>query len=323
MTNLELLDYSIKHPNPLIDPYYNKGELVITPTKNTRNTLMKSNARLIELITVFNYLAKEGKDDNSPEVTKIVNQVIEILDCIEGINYSAFSQFFMVYNSTYSSYRAFSLERKKQFIFQMLQLYCKERHGMYLNHGYTDSILQVMSDNYSHKRNSKTSIVKIMDVLEKRSINRIASANNFEGLVSFVLLPDKGDKDEFLKLKSIFSIKMKSAETEQGKLPDLVVKIGGEYFIIEAKMMKGSGGGQDKQLVEIINFIRFSEEDKRIHYLTYLDGEYADLLFATNRTPKLNRQYEDLVACLKANPGNYFVNSFGFEKLIDTFVCSN
>ena len=318
MTNLELLEYSVKHPNPLIDPYYNKGELVITPSKETRNRLMVSNARLIELITVFNYLIGDGKDERSPEVVKVVRQVIEILDNVDGINFSAFSQFFMVYNSAHSSYKVFPVEKKRQFIYRMLQLYCKERHAMYQSHGYSDSILQVMSDNYSHKRNSKTSIVKITDVLHRFAVEHMRSAFCSNESHNAYLLPDKGDRCEFDQFKRMFAIEMRSSEAEQGKLPDIVIKINGEYYIVEAKMMKGSGGGQDKQLVEIINFIRFAEPDKRIHYLTYLDGEYADMLFAAKRTPKIQRQYDDLVACLTANPCNYFVNPAGFERLMST-----
>ena len=33
MTNIELFEYSGKHPVPLIDPYYNKDKIIIPPTK--------------------------------------------------------------------------------------------------------------------------------------------------------------------------------------------------------------------------------------------------------------------------------------------------
>ena len=316
MTNLELLKLSSAHPNPLIDPYYNKGEIVLTPTSATKNKLMISNGRLIELITVFNYLDKEGRRQSDAEIAKVVDEIITILDTTEGINFSAFSQFFMVYNSAYSSYQTFSLEKKRDFIYQMLKLYCKERHNMYLSHGYTDSILQVMADNYSHKRNSKASIIKIVDLLKEHNVSQERTA---EGLIkdsSFYFLPDKGDRNLFSLFLTEHAIVMQSASTEQGKLPDMVLKLHDEYFIIEAKMMKGSGGGQDKQLVEIINFVRYSETNPHIHYLTYLDGEYADMLFSTPRSPKLQRQFDDIVKCLNENPGNYFVNPAGFKLLI-------
>ena len=82
--------------------------------------------------------------------------------------------------------------------------------------------------------------------------------------------------------------------------------------------MKGSGGGQDKQLVEIINFIRYQEQDASVHYVVYFDGEYANMLLsASQRSPKLERQYQDIVKCLTENPRNFFVNPEGFVALLN------
>lgn len=151
MTNLELLDYSGRHPVPLIDPYYNKDKIIITPTREQTNELMQANARLIELITVFNYLNGEGRAENDAELQNVVEKVMKILDNVSGINFSAFSQFFMVYNSSYNSYREYEASKKRKFIYELLLRYCNERHGMYSSHGYSDAILQIKCDNYSHK----------------------------------------------------------------------------------------------------------------------------------------------------------------------------
>ena len=96
----------------------------------------------------------------------------------------------------------------------------------------------------------------------------------------------------------------------------MVFFINGEYFIVEMKSMKGSGGGQDKQLTEVINFIRYAESDEHIHYITYLDGEYSNLLHSGTTQPKIRRQYDDAMACLRSHPGNYFLNTAGFEEFI-------
>ena len=108
MTNIELFEYSGRHPVPLIDPYYNKDKIIIPPTKELTNDLIQANSKLIELITVFNYLNAEGRDSEDVEVMKIVEKVQCILDSVVGINFSAFSQFFMVYNSAYNSYMEYS-----------------------------------------------------------------------------------------------------------------------------------------------------------------------------------------------------------------------
>ena len=173
MTNQELFDYSGLNPEPIIDPYYNKGSVVITPTVKEKNALMLGNERLIELITVFNYLVNSGKPKDDAEVQAVIAKTMKVLDDVDGINFSAFSQFFMVYNSAHSSYLNYTEMEKREFVYQMLCLFCKERHPLYMSHGYTNSILQVVSDNYSHKRNSKTSIVKILDKMKPYSFKRL------------------------------------------------------------------------------------------------------------------------------------------------------
>ena len=318
MTNLELLAFSGENPVPLLDPYYNKDKVVITPTREEKNDLMRANARLIELITVFNYLNGEGRKEDDEEVQSVVGKVIDILDRVSGINFSAFSQFFMVYNSSYNSYSEYDSARKRMFVHEMLRRYCAERHVMYSSHGYSDAILQVMCDNYSHKRNSKTTIEKIVDVVTDRGICPFGAGMSLLESDGYFLLPDKGDRAVYDDFVLGLSLETKALRQEQGKLPDFVLKIGGHCIVGEAKMMKGSGGGQDKQLVEIINFIRYQERNTRVHYMVYLDGEYANMLLSdVARSPKLERQYQDIVNCLTDNPQNYFVNPAGFVRFLD------
>ena len=315
MTNIELFKFSGQHPEPIIDPYYNRDKVVIPPTVDQTNNLVEKNARLIELISVFSYFSEQGKAKDHPDVRNLIDDVITILKETDGINLSPFSQFFMVYNSSHNSFIGYAIEEQREFIYEMLKLYGKERHKMYLSHGYTNSILQVVCDNYSHKRNSKTTIVKICDILE-----RVGFVHNHDGreLLSrrFYFLPDKGDKDTFIAFKQRHGVVLESAQNEQDKLPDMVFFIGGEYFIVEMKSMKGSGGGQDKQLTEVINFIRYAETDEHIHYITYLDGEYSNLLHSGTTQPKIRRQYDDALACLRNHPGNYFLNTAGFEEFV-------
>jgi len=319
MTNLELFEYSGRHPEPIIDPYYNRDKIVIPSTAAQTNELVEKNARLIELITVFGYFQEQEKQKDAPEVVKVIAEIIKILDGTPGINLSPFSQFFMVYNSSYNSFEGYTDEERVEFIYEMLTLYLQERHAMYLSHGYTNSILQVVCDNYSHKRNSKTTIVKICDILAERGIDRAVSAGELFSANCFIL-PDKGDTELFLSFKKDYKVEMECAKTEQDKLPDMVLGLNGEAYIVEMKSMKGSGGGQDKQLTEVINFIRYAEVNPKIHYITYLDGEYSNLLHGGSMQPKIRCQYDDAVSCLRKHPGNYFLNTAGFKAFLDQIV---
>ncbi len=105
-----------------------------------------------------------------------------------------------------------------------------------------------------------------------------------------------------------------------GEHPEPIIdpyyNINGDYYVVEMKSMKGSGGGQDKQLTEVINFIRYAESNVHIHYVTYLDGEYSNLLHSGTTQPKIRCQHDDILSCLKRHPGNYFLNTAGFEEFV-------
>ena len=108
---------------------------------------------------------------------------------------------------------------------------------------------------------------------------------------------------------------MESRKIEQNKLPDIVFKHNQDYYICELKSMKESGGGQNKQIVEIANFIKFSEKNKNVHYLTFLDCNYSNKIFQS-MSPKIKCQRQDIKKALECNPNNYFLNTKGFIEFV-------
>jgi len=97
-----------------------------------------------------------------------------------------------------------------------------------------------------------------------------------------------------------------------------IIKNGENIFIIEHKHMKEGGGGQDKQINEVIFFISFSENNSKIHYISFLDGIYFNL-FANKKylkKGKIVNQLKNIRQNLKRNKQNYFVNTNGFNKLL-------
>lgn len=314
MNNFDYYNYSKEHFEDLFDAFYAKNKVIIPDDSSQDNLLTSRNAQLIDNITAFKVLRNGGFGEDNEAVKSVVDKVVEILSTTPNINYSAFSQFFMVYNQTYESFKRLSKSDKFAFVYKMLELYCEQRHDLYLNHGYSDVVLQVLCDNYSHKRKSKTTIEKVLSMLGPygvRKLKDIAEADSDD----YYLLPDKGDKklfDEYLKK---YDIKMESRNIEQNKYPDLLFKHGGHVYICELKSIKGCGGGQDKQMVEIAYFIKFSEKSD-VHYLAFLDCDYANILFS-GKKPKVVKQREDIENALLENPKNYFVNTAGFSKLLN------
>lgn len=319
--NMSYFDYSAQHPEPVVDTFYEKGLLVIPETATEMNVLVEKNNRLLTLISAFDFLKDQNTEETDTHIQAILTEIRTILDTTAHINFSALTQFFLVYSCSYSSYKSLPVEEKQKFLHQMLLRYCQERHQMYLSHGYSNSSLQILADSYSHKRNCKTSIDKVLSLFQPYPLIRCSDMETLRGTAFVYFLPDKGDHALFEEFKNQFEIAMRSAANEQGKLPDLVFKIHDQFFICELKNIKGSGGGQDKQLTEIINFIRYSEDAPNIHYLVFLDGEYANLLFR-HRQPKIRRQYNDICTLLRHNPSNFFVNTAGFSQVLTDLMRS-
>ena len=314
-TNIEYFEYSKNHPEALLDPFYAKSMVVIPSTKEEKNLLTENNEKMIKLITAFSVLDDYKKDENDETVQQIVDDIINILNNTPNINYSAFTQFFMVYNSTYSIYQSLKNDQKKKLVYEMLKKYCNERHEMYTSHGYSNAILQVMCDNYSHKRNSKSGIDKVLGILDPYSLNRLTSSAYIESMDDYYFLPDKGDKTIFENMLLKLKMKMESRNIEQNKLPDIVFKHNGHYYICELKTMKEGGGGQNKQIVEIAYFIKFTEENDKIHYITFLDCNYSNTIFH-DLSPKITQQRNDIIQALNNNKSNYFLNTEGIIEFV-------
>ncbi len=314
MDNLAYFNYSREHLETLNDHFYERKMVILPSTPSTENLLTKNFKRMIDLITTFKVLVNQNTEESNKLTNSIVDEIIDIMLKTPNINYTPFSQFFMVYNHTYSQFKSFDENKRKEFIYNMLIKYCQERHDLYLNHGYTNSILQVVCDSYSHKRNSKTTINKVLAILAPLSLIHIKNIADAE-LDNYYFLPDKGNKKLFDNFLEKFNLKMKSREIEHDKYPDIVFKHNKEFYICELKTMKGIGGGQSKQIVEINNFINYSEESSSFHYITFLDGEYANTIFTSNMH-KVARQREEIEKSLKRNPNNFFLNTAGLIKLI-------
>ena len=82
-----------------------------------------------------------------------------------------------------------------------------------LSHGYSNTVLQVMSDNYSHKRNGKTSIEKVLSILVPYGLRKISSIAATEDN-NFYFLPDKGDAALFEFFLKKYHLKMISRDIE-------------------------------------------------------------------------------------------------------------
>jgi len=125
------------------------------------------------------------------------------------------------------------------------------------------------------------------------------------------------------KFSKIFSVKnvrknlgIKLAAKKQNKKLDLIIKTNGRIFLCEAKHLNTSGGGQDKQIAELIEIISLKEQNKNISYIAFLDGSYSNILLSDkNGGDKLTTQRKEIKKYLLRNQQNFWVNTVGFETL--------
>lgn len=310
LNNIELFYECLENRVPNIDKVAKDAlnKVVIPFEKGTNNELLIKNNQLIELLNKYNNLKTNGDIYQFENIIKSIDECLET----EGMNLCPFSQYLMIHDLTYDIYlEELNYEEKKYII----ESYLEDRHQMYLNHDYSNIVFQVMTDNYSHKRKAVIGIEKIKKVCKSNGIQHF-NDNLDEDI--FYILPDNGEKELFKQLLDKYHINFEFAKVHQDKMPDAFIKFNDVFIIVEHKKMKTSGGGQDKQMTEIIDFIKYGE--RGVHYVSYLDGILFNQLINPSSSKKIYRSKMDIIKNLQDNPYNYFVSEFGFEKLINYVV---
>ena len=96
---------------------------------------------------------------------------------------------------------------------------------------------------------------------------------------------------------------------KQNKMMDLIIKSRDRLFICEAKHINSSGGGQDKQISELIEIIKLKERNQLVNYIAFLDGNYSNTVMGNNDcSGKLAVQKEEIGDALAGNDTSAFVN---------------
>lgn len=110
-------------------------------------------------------------------------------------------------------------------------------------------------------------------------------------------------------------IKFEWSKSKQSKMPDCFIKKDSTIYIVEHKHKKGGGGGQYSQIVEMVDFLKYTE--RNISYVAFLDGILFNELIDAPINNKMSKAKNDIYEYLKKNKNNYFVNTAGFIKLLE------
>lgn len=321
--NIEILEFCFINKEPYIDEFYIKdNNIIISNNPITVNKLMQANIDLLDNISAYKIALESNNEEMQLGVLKNILNILKVT----GINFSEFISYWSVNDMSYSLYnKIFKTDKiKLTFLADITKRYIDNRHSLYQKHGYSLSTLQVLKDSRSHKSSGNLGIKKVDTLFNNLSFNYFNNEDidDFVNASNIYIHPDKKDKELFKKILIKYKIKFNWSLKYQGKYPDYLFKVDDKIFILEHKHIKEYGGGQDKQISEIINFISQEESQNNIYYVSFLDGVYFNLLAESN-TGKPNVQKQDIQNNLNKFKNNYFVNVKGFIKLINNINVRN
>lgn len=312
LDNIELFNECLNNPVNNIDPYNREilNKVIIPTDIDVPCELLNRNSRLIELITQYNNYNVKGDKSHNKEIISKIDECLKY----EGMNLCPFSQYLMVHDVNYDMYLNTLTDEDKEFI---LNCYVMDRHQAYLNRDYSEIIFQVLADNYSHKRKGNLGVKKIMKICEDLGFSKITSKDQIDD-EKYYILPDADGKKLFKLILEKNNIDFEFEKSHQGKMPDALIKHKDVFVIVEHKTSKELGGGQDKQMTEIIDFVGYGE--RLVRYVSYLDGVLFNELKEPRDTNKLFRDKNNIIENLNRNKYNYFVNDYGFKKLMNSII---
>ncbi len=215
------------------------------------------------------------------------------------INYTEFVAYWKSLDTQFGTF--LEIPNQEDLLKKLLDKYCERRRKLYESYGYTNISIQALYDSGSSRSKGQKFKPKIRDIVK----------NILKTEVLFI------EKTNWKRIKKDLGLKYSFGNIHQNKIPDFYIKYMDHYIKGEAKHIHNKGGAQDKQIGELIDFIRQSEDNKNIHYLSFLDGLYLYYFTQNNLSDKLNQQKEDIKKALTKNPQNIFVNTKGFKKFLE------
>jgi Holliday junction resolvase len=332
-------EYSLEHPESEFDgePYIHDKFIL----ENT-NYLEKVNY-LRDLLTTYCILIKinettsahmQSEATTQPPVAnvrsensrntchKVLQEIDRLLLNVDDIQHTEFVAYFKCLGISHSDYRKkVDLQQRLAVLARILERYCERRKEQYDQFGYTHVIQQALYDSAVSRTQGSSGVQKLRHLIaqvSQESVGVIYETHTAFGLVNSqydCFLPIASKKREFFKIVKEMEISYEYGSKNQQKIPDLVIKIKGKLLILEAKHIKESGGAQDKQINELITFIR-QKENKPVSYVAFLDGRYFNKFIGTSLSGKVQEQRDAIEKVLQEHPSNYFVNTAGLRQLL-------
>lgn len=312
--NVQLFEECLAHPEPLIDPFYcNESRIISLSPADPATEVMTANAELLERISAASVAIR---DKDKAAYQRCVERIATLLQA-PGMNFTEFTSFFPALDVSYSMYMSLSSALKIEFLHQAVRLFIEKRHNAYRLHGYSATTLQVRKDFEKHKTEGSAGARKVKAMLDAQGYSAHAGGKFGPGAKSYIFVGRGPAASQALEdMRSHLGLEFEWQRHHQDKNVDLYLSHSTNIvFVCEFKHVKEGGGGQHKQVVEVISLIRYGERDPRIGYVAFLDGMYFNEFIAPS-APKTREQARQIRQHLAENPRNYFLNTHGLEKLL-------
>lgn len=181
-----------------------------------------------------------------------------------------------------------------------------------LNEMVPEEWMQAILDTNSSRKKGKCGENKLINILTKQGFREVFDWDEF--LKTDYCVVKFSKKFNLKNVRKNLGVKIKTKK--QNKTLDLIIKAKNKVLLCEAKHLNTSGGGQDKQISELIEILGLTENNG-VSYISFLDGKYSNILLSNNGNgEKITTQRKEINKFLKNNPKNYWVNTAGFERLI-------
>ena len=293
--NLHYFKISQQNPEKILDSFY------IFDEKHPQLHKYVANTKEIKNILITIRTLQKKKEDK-----KVIRKYILELSKTLG-KFSNCSEFACFINACDSF-----LGLAKQDIILLEKIAQRYFEKRILNEAVPEEWIQAILDSNSGRKKGKCGEKKLLHILKKYGFREIKTWKDFFKQRKCVA-----------KFSKIFSVKnvrknleIKLATKKQNKKLDLIIKTDDGIFLCEAKHLNTSGGGQDKQIAELIEIISLKEQNKNIFYVAFLDGSYSNILLSDkNGGDKLITQRKEIKKYLLHNPNNFWVNTTGFVAL--------
>lgn len=229
----------------------------------------------------------------------------------EGSNYTPFVREMISRDLSLSLFKSLKTVEKRELLNDLVEKYEIKKS----NRKNMKFAFELLYDDGTSRRKSHNGTEKMQEIFESLGYSKYRKeVYQFED-TNFYIFPDKDGKKVFDSILEKEIVDFGFRDKKQGKYPDALVKRGHEIYIIEHKNIDESGGAQNKQVGELIDFIRFTPSKPHFHFVAYLTGFYGRKIMNPEQ-PKQKKQKDTIVRQLRQSPENYFLIGDGLKKII-------